>query len=235
MTSEPLVEMRRVVRRITAGSDSIAIVRDVDLTVLRGQSLAILGASGSGKSSLLELIGTLSRPTSGRVLFDGADLSAMPERGILALRRRRIGFVFQSANLIDHLTAAANVALPLAYAGVARSARPARVRHWLDRVGIGPLASRPVARLSGGERQRVAIARALVNEPDLILADEPTGSLDQATGQEIMRLLVGLAQQRRALVVVTHDMAHVRQFDRVARMDLGRLIAMDHAADPCGA
>ena len=222
-------------RQIDTGSGRVTIVEAVDLQVWQGQRLAIVGASGSGKSSLLELIGTLGRPTTGQVFFRGADIQSMSERRILELRRHSIGFVFQSANLIDHLTAEANVALPLAYAGMPRGARGARVHHWLERVGIGHLASRAVAKLSGGERQRVAIARALVNEPDLILADEPTGSLDQATGQKIMELLTGLSGQERTLIVVTHDIGHVSRFDRVAHMNLGRLAEMDHVTDSCGA
>lgn len=233
--SGPLVSLHRVSRQIGTGADRIAIVDEVDLQVQQGQTLAIVGASGSGKSSLLEMIGTLGRPSSGHVLLRGADIAALPEQSVLKLRRHSIGFVFQSANLIDHLTAQANVALPLAYSGLARRVRPARVRAWLDRVGIGHLAARGVAKLSGGERQRVAIARALVNEPDLILADEPTGSLDQATGQTIMELLVGLAGQQRTLIVVTHDIEHVHLFDRVARMDCGRLTEMEHVKGTCSA
>jgi ABC-type lipoprotein export system ATPase subunit len=232
---EPLVSLRRVSRQIDMGSGRITIVDDVNLQVQTGQTLAIVGASGSGKSALLELIGTLCQPTTGEVYLCGANTSALPERRILKLRRHTIGFVFQSANLIDHLTVQANVALPLVYAGLYRSARSARVRHWLDRVGIGHLASRGVAKLSGGERQRVAIARALVNEPDLILADEPTGSLDQATGQKIMELLVGLTGQDRTLIVVTHDVGHVHLFERVAQMNRGRLTEMDHAKGSCAA
>ena len=220
---ETLVEMRGVSRHVTMGQERLTVLRDVDLVVRRGETLAIVGASGSGKSSALELIGTLSRPSEGRILWAGSEMARMSQARILSLRRRHIGFVFQGAHLIDHLTAAANVSLPLAYAGVPRRDRATRAARWLTRTGVGHLASRSVARLSGGERQRVAIARALVTEPDLILADEPTGNLDQETGQEIMALLVGLAEGQRALVVVTHDVVHMKRFDRVVRMDMGRL------------
>lgn len=233
--SAPIVSLRHITRQIDTGAGRIAIVDDVNLQVWHGQTLAIVGASGSGKSSLLELIGTLGQPTTGEVHLHGAVVAGLPERSLLRLRRHSIGFVFQNANLIDHLTVMANVALPLEYAGFNRSARPARVRHWLDRVGIGHLAARGVAKLSGGERQRVAIARALVNEPDLILADEPTGSLDQATGRNVMELLIALAGQDRTLIVVTHDVGHVHLFDRVARMDRGRITEMDHVKGTCSA
>lgn len=231
----PLVALRRVYRRIDSGSGHIDIVKNADLSVAVGETLAIIGASGSGKSSILELIGTLARPTTGTVLINGSDVAMMPERAVLQLRRHIIGFVFQSANLIDHLTAEANVTLPLTYAGLHRRARKTRTLHWLDRVGVAHLASRPVAKLSGGERQRVAIARALVNEPALILADEPTGNLDQATGQKIMSLLVSLAGQDRTLITVTHDTTHIHLFDRVARMNHGHLREMDHVKAAQGA
>jgi ABC-type lipoprotein export system ATPase subunit len=226
--SADLVSLHSVSRLVGSGPDALEIVSGVTLRVRQGQSLVIVGASGSGKSSLLEMIGTLARPTQGQVCLRGADIAAMPEASILRLRRQSIGFVFQSANLIEHLTAQENVALPLVYRGVPARRRPDRVTHWLERVGITHLAARGVAKLSGGERQRVAIARALVNEPELVLADEPTGNLDQATGQKIMELLVGLAREGRTLIVVTHDMGHVHLFDRAARMDRGRLSEMDH-------
>lgn len=168
-------------------------------------------------------MGGLARPTSGDVCLRGASLRLASRRALLNHRRQDIGFVFQNAHLIDHLTARDNVILPLRYRGVGRSERNARADVLLSSVGLHGLGSRIAARLSGGERQRVAIARALINEPAIILADEPTGSLDQATGLEVMALLRGLVTAERSLVVVTHDHSHISQFDRVFRMEYGTL------------
>ncbi|MGB0659002.1 MAG: ABC transporter ATP-binding protein [Mangrovicoccus sp.] len=225
----PLLELRAVARHLPSKAGPLPIVQDVSLSLWRGQSLAIIGESGSGKSSLLELMGTLSRPQSGDVLFAGRSLRAISAREKLALRRHKIGFVFQSANLIDHFTAAANVALPLRYSGLPRHLRRGRALSWLERVGLGHLADRSVAKLSGGERQRVALARALVNEPELILADEPTGSLDHATGRDILELMLSLVSPESSLVVVTHNISQISAFARVAHMEQGRLTERSHA------
>jgi ABC-type lipoprotein export system ATPase subunit len=228
-SDEPIVRLDNVSRQLVLGGQKIDIVRGVTLAVERGESLVIVGSSGSGKSSLLELMGTLSRPSSGTVFWGAQRLSQMSARKLLELRRKRLGFVFQSANLIDHLSAVANVALPLAYAGYPKSKRVRLSHEWLEKVGLSSVADRPASRLSGGERQRVSIARALAGAPDLVLADEPTGSLDQATGQIIMDLMVSLVGNQRNLVVVTHDASLQHRFNRSVHMAHGQITVNAHA------
>lgn len=224
-----LLELRNVSRHISMGPQCLSVVKNVNLDVAAGQSVAIVGESGSGKSSLLEIIGTLNRASTGQVLFKGRDLASLSAHARLTLRRDRIGFVFQSAHLINHISTLDNVALPLRYCGVGKHQRRKRALYWLDRVGLADLASRMASRLSGGERQRVALARALVNEPELILADEPTGSLDHATGQTILNLMAACVDEQRSLVVVTHNLSQTVFFDRVVRMSAGELEEVSHA------
>jgi putative ABC transport system ATP-binding protein len=211
-------------RRYRMGDTSVDALRGVDLTIARGEFVALVGPSGSGKSTVLNLIGGLDRPTSGQVWINGVELSASDERTLTHHRRQHVGFVFQSFNLLPRLTAEENVALPLMFNGVPEKERQARARVLLERVGLGPrLAHRPT-QLSGGEQQRVAIARALVGQPALLLADEPTGNLDTATGAEIMALLKELNQEQGlTLLVVTHDPEVATFADRVVRLRDGRI------------
>jgi putative ABC transport system ATP-binding protein len=212
-------------RRFKMGDTYVEALRGVDLCLARGEFVALVGPSGSGKSTVLNLSGGLDRPTSGQVWIDGTELSASDERTLTRHRRRHVGFVFQTFRLLPRLTAEENVALPLMFGGVAERERRSRARELLAQVGLGHrLAHRPT-QLSGGEQQRVAVARALVGRPALLLADEPTGNLDTATGAEIMALLRRLnGENGLTLLVVTHD-AEVAAFaGRVIHLRDGRIV-----------
>jgi putative ABC transport system ATP-binding protein len=208
-----------------SGDTEVRAVRDVSFAAADGTFAAILGRSGSGKSTLLSLLGGLDRPTAGKVEVDGAAISSDSDRALIRYRRERVGFVFQSYQLIPNLDALENVMIPLEFAGVAKSERRARAAELLDRVGIsGDKQHRRPAKLSGGEQQRVAIARALANQPRLILADEPTGNLDNATGETIIDLLQSLAREDGAIVlVVTHDPTIAGRTDVSYTMEDGAL------------
>jgi len=197
------------------------ILVDIDFTLQAGQSLAIVGESGSGKSTLLALLAGLDLPTRGEVIMSGQSLGALDEDGRAALRAREIGFVFQNFQLLGHMTALENVMLPLELAGVAQAR--ARALDMLERVGLGQRLRHYPKLLSGGEQQRVALARAFVVQPRLLLADEPTGSLDPATGERIMDLMFRLnAEQGTTLILVTHDMQLARRCDRTLTLQAGR-------------
>ncbi|MDX6750906.1 ABC transporter ATP-binding protein [Geminicoccaceae bacterium 1502E] len=206
----------------TAGP--VHILKGIDLAVAEGTSLSIVGPSGSGKSSLLAVMGGIERPSAGRVEIDGTELSALDEDGLARFRRDHLGILFQAFHLIPTMTAAENVALPLELAG-RRNASPAAAR-LLEEVGLGHRARHYPGQLSGGEQQRVALARALANEPPVIIADEPTGNLDSDTGHDIIDLLFGVQRDRGAtLVLVTHDPALAERCQAVRRMVDGRLEA----------
>jgi putative ABC transport system ATP-binding protein len=220
--------LRGVSKTYTLGGHAVHAVRDVDLTIAAGESAAIVGPSGSGKTTLLQLLGALDRPTEGEVLFEGRDIARLGDGELGKLRLRTFGFVFQQFNLIPTLTAAQNVEIALAPSGLEAEARRQRVGSLLDSVGLSARASHVPSKLSGGEQQRVAIARALANEPHVLLADEPTGNLDSATGAEIIELLLSLSVEgRRTVVVVTHDVDIAKRAARVVRMHDGRLLPAD--------
>ena len=217
-----LLEVRDLVK-VHDGAGRPA-VDGVSLDIAGGEVVAVMGPSGSGKTTLLNLVGLLDTPTSGTVRIDGADVDGLDDRARTDLRQRRLGFVFQHFNLVPVLTALENVALPLVLGGVPRAEREGRAADTLEQVGVGALRDRLPQSLSGGEQQRVAIARALVHEPDLVLADEPTGNLDSATGTAIIELLTSLARSpTRAVIVVTHDAAVADRADRTVRLVDGRL------------
>jgi putative ABC transport system ATP-binding protein len=223
-TDDTLYDLRSVSRVYGERANSVRALRDLDLTVHDGEFLVVAGPSGSGKTTLLQLLGGLDRPTEGEVLFDGRDLANLGDGELTALRLRTIGFVFQQFNLIPTLTAAQNVEVALAPRGLDAAERRAAVQRALASVGLEGRADHLPSQLSGGEQQRVAIARALANEPRVVLADEPTGNLDTATGEEIVELLRSLSNGGgRTVIVITHDPQVAEAAPRVVRLRDGAL------------
>ncbi|WP_426302486.1 ABC transporter ATP-binding protein [Arthrobacter sp. R-11] len=220
-----MIEVKDLVRQFKSGDRTIKPVNGVSFELGKGALASIVGKSGSGKSTLLSLLGALDKPTSGDVVVDGISLAGLPDSKLTEYRRRDIGFVFQQFKLIENLSAVDNVMLPMEFAGVRKSARAQRARDLLEQVQLDPEKhSRRINRLSGGEQQRVAIARALANEPKLILADEPTGNLDEQTGEHIIELLSSLSRNHNTtILVVTHDRSLARKADRRFRLLQGQL------------
>ena len=224
MNAQPVYELRRVWKTFRQGSLDVNAVSEVDLEVRGGEFLVVAGPSGSGKTTLLQLLGALDRPTKGEVVFEGRDLAQVGDRELARLRLDAIGFVFQQFNLIPTLTAAQNVEVALAPRKLDGSRRREEARGLLDSVGLGRRADHLPSQLSGGEQQRVAIARALANGPRVVLADEPTGNLDSATGDEIVDLLRGLSRdQGQTVVLITHDPDIASRAARIVRLRDGRL------------
>ncbi len=201
----PVIEVRDLRKTYGAGDTAVHALRGLDLTVEKGEYIAIMGASGSGKSTLLNILGCLDVPTSGKYLLDGIDTGDFDEEQLSLLRNRKIGFVFQSFNLVPRTTALANVELPLVYAGVRRAQRRERALAALDLVGLKERTHHRPNELSGGQQQRVAIARALVTSPAIVLADEPTGNLDTDSSREVLGILDRLSASGRTVVLITHE------------------------------
>ncbi|MBX3277741.1 MAG: ABC transporter ATP-binding protein [Acidobacteria bacterium] len=225
----PILEARSVTREYHMGAETVRALSDVSAGIERGEFVAIIGTSGSGKSTLLNLFGGLDRPNEGEILFDGKSLAPLSSREMARYRLRRVGMIFQSFNLIPTMTAQQNVTLALAFAGVARRDRRTRADELLARVGLETRALHRPSELSGGEQQRVAIARALANEPDILLADEPTGNLDSRRATELMDFLNEMRRRdRRTIVMVTHDQELAHNYaDRIIRLKDGRVIDGD--------
>ncbi|MCS7337394.1 MAG: ABC transporter ATP-binding protein [Verrucomicrobiae bacterium] len=220
-----LIRLINVWRCYKVGAETVEALRDVSLEIAKGEYVAIMGPSGSGKSTLMNVIGCLDTPTSGIYELDGVNVTEMDDDQLAEVRNRRIGFVFQTFNLLPRATALRNVELPLIYAGVPAGARRERARRALEQVGLSHRARHLPNEMSGGERQRVAIARALVNNPSILLADEPTGNLDSKTGSEIMALFDRLAEQGNTIIVVTHEEDVAKHARRIIRLRDGRIAA----------
>ncbi|MGA2242613.1 MAG: ABC transporter ATP-binding protein [Verrucomicrobiota bacterium] len=224
--NEPLLSAHNLIRTYTLGKRALEVLRGVNLDVARGEFLALRGASGAGKSTLLHLIGGLDAPNAGEIHFAGQNLAALSQSELAHFRRRRVGFVFQAYYLLPELDALENVCLPARVARVPAGQAGARGRDLLARVGLKDRMEHKPYELSGGEQQRVAIARALINEPELVLADEPTGNLDSRTGGEIMELIKNLrADKQTTLVIATHDAKVAAHAERVVELADGQISA----------
>jgi len=219
------ISVEDLAKEYQIGRQRIQALRGVRLAVAPGAFVAIMGASGSGKSTLLNSIGGLDHPTRGRIMVGGDEITAMNEAALSAYRRRRVGFVFQKFNLIAAFTAAENVAFPLVFAGVRERQRRERAEHALAAVGLSHRQGHRPSELSGGEQQRVAMARALVNDPDILLADEPTGNLDSQTSLEVMKLLAEICAGGRTVMMVTHDERLASHAGQIVHMRDGAIIA----------
>ncbi|HJO67965.1 MAG TPA: ABC transporter ATP-binding protein [Sphingomonas sanguinis] len=220
-----MIQLQDVSRTYASDEVETTALGGIDLHIEKGEFVAIMGPSGCGKSTLLNILGTIDRPSGGRYLFEGKDIAKAPEADLARLRRDRLGFVFQSFNLIDELTIAENVALGLAYRSMPAREKKKRIAAAMDRVGIAHRQRHHPHQLSGGQQQRAAIARAIVGEPRLILADEPTGNLDTANGAQVMEILQQLNAEGATIVMVTHSPAHADIARRTVHMLDGRILA----------
>jgi putative ABC transport system ATP-binding protein len=227
-----MIELRGVSRTVRSGARPLTILQPTSLAIARGRAVAITGPSGSGKSTLLGLVAGLDTPTSGQILLDGVDITSLDEERLAALRGAKVGIVFQFFHLIPSLTAIENVLVPMEIAGAPDAA--ARARRLIDDVGLGGRGHHYPSQLSGGEQQRVAIARALANDPPILLADEPTGNLDTATGRQVVDLLFSVNRRRgHTLLLVTHDRELAARADEVISLRDGRVV--EHAIRPAPA
>jgi putative ABC transport system ATP-binding protein len=234
MNERATIDVRDVTKTYSLGEVEVHALRGVSFAIQAGEYVAIMGPSGSGKSTLMNTLGCLDRPTTGAYVLDGTDVSTLDDNQLAAIRLKKLGFIFQGFNLLARTSAVRNVALPLFYAGIPTRQRNAAATERLRKVGLGDRLDHKPSELSGGQQQRVAIARALVNDPAVLLADEPTGNLDTATSEEIMGLFAELNAEGRTIIMVTHDEEVAHHAKRIIRVRDG-LIASDTAAGPAGA
>ena len=225
-----MIELCRIEKLYLMGEEEVHALHGVDLSIARNEYVAIMGPSGSGKSTLMNIIGCLDTPTSGQYLLNGSDVSNMDANELAEVRNQQIGFVFQTFNLLYRATALSNVELPLIYAGLNRRIRRQRAEEAMTRVGLADRMKHRPAELSGGQRQRVAIARALINNPAILLADEPTGNLDSRTGEEIMALFAALHREGNTVILVTHEPDIAAHAHRVVRILDGKIASDERRA-----
>ncbi|MCD0489011.1 ABC transporter ATP-binding protein [Pedobacter sp. MC2016-14] len=216
--NEPLIVIKEIGRKYVIGTEVIHALKSVSLNINKGEFVALMGPSGSGKSTLMNILGCLDTPNQGSYTLNGTDVSRMTENDLAEVRNKEIGFVFQTFNLLPRSTSLDNVALPLIYAGVGKSERQRRAQQALENVGLGNRVTHRPNELSGGQRQRVAVARALINNPSIILADEPTGNLDTKTSIEIMALLEEIHSKGNTIILVTHEEDIAQHAHRIVRM-----------------
>jgi putative ABC transport system ATP-binding protein len=221
--ADTILKMEDITKIYRMGDEELKALDDVNFTVGRNEFVSVLGPSGSGKSTLMNIIGCLDTPTTGNYILNGTPVRDMDEAELARIRNREIGFIFQQFNLLARLTAEENVELPLIYSGVGQKERRERARDMLNRVGLGDKLLNYPNQLSGGQQQRVAIARAVVTEPTLLLADEPTGALDQKTGRQVMELFHQLHREGRTIIMITHDLNIARHGSRIVRILDGKL------------
>jgi putative ABC transport system ATP-binding protein len=222
--NKQLIQLHNVWKIYTLGDVQVPAVQKVNLSIEQGEYVAILGPSGSGKSTMMNLVGALDIPTRGKIMLGGRDIGNMTESELAQLRGKKIGFVFQQFNLIQTLTAQQNVELPMMFYGKSQAERNKRAQDLLGKVGLNHRLHHLPNKLSGGEQQRVAVARALANDPEVLLADEPTGNLDTKTGQQIMSLIGGLNKDGKTIIMVTHDLNLVRNAHRIVKIKDGKII-----------
>jgi putative ABC transport system ATP-binding protein len=218
MEKQVLIKLQDIGKRYVIGSEEIFALRGVDLEIYKGEFVALMGPSGSGKSTLMNILGCLDTPTKGSYILNGTDVSNLNDNELAEIRNKEIGFVFQTFNLLPRSSSLENVALPLVYAGISKEARTTRAIETLESVGLGNRMYHKPNELSGGQRQRVAVARALVNNPAIILADEPTGNLDTKTSIEIMGLIEEIHQKGNTIILVTHEEDIAKHAHRIVRM-----------------
>ncbi len=230
LSPAPLVELQQICKHYTSGQNVVKALDGVDLTIRHGEFLAILGPSGSGKSTLMNVLGCLDKPTAGSYQLDGHPVDSLSTQQLAAIRNQKIGFVFQSFNLLEYASALDNVALPLVYAGVKAKDRRRRATELLTRVGLADRLDHKPNQLSGGQKQRVAIARALINQPQILLADEPTGALDSKAGAEIEALFNELHREGRTIIVVTHDNELAKRTKRIVTIRDGQVVCDEPTA-----
>lgn len=221
----PLVQLSNICKHYRSGEEHVKALDNVSLNINKGEYLAILGPSGSGKSTLMNVLGCLDTPTSGNYILEDKQVSSLSNHQLAKIRNQKIGFVFQSFNLLDYANAIDNVALPLVYSGTKLKERRQRAEYLLESVGLGDRLYHKPNQLSGGQKQRMAIARALVNDPQIILADEPTGALDSTSGAEIEALFNQLHQAGRTLIIVTHDVALAQRTRRIITIKDGKVLS----------